>query len=465
MNNYKFKNKINFHPEKNLKIEASFTKSDITSDGGLLLLRELEKKYKIIKQFVDCFKDYRNQPFCSYDLYQLISQRIYGICAGYEDLNDHDILKKDYLFSCLTKSKNKEIAGKSTLNRLELSSGNYCHAKKDRYKKIVINDKKAEQFFIKFFLQAHKTPPKKIILDFDPSDITIHGNQEGKFFHGYYKDNCFLPLYVFANGFLLVAKLRRSNIDGAYQTKKILKKIVTEIRKKWKNVEIIFRADSGFARDEIMSWCENNNVEYIISLPKNSRLLKKVEVKAQKLKEKVQKRKKDILTYTSFKYKTEKSWFGRRKVIAKLENSFLKETIFDFECKVRFVVTSLKGRAKALYEKSYCPRGDMENRIKEKQNDMYGSRTSASKMRANQLRLWFSGIAYSLLHLFRIKALKNTSMRSAQCSTIRLRLIKVGGLVKISLRRMLVQFSENYVFKQIYLKALFAIQRMKPLIC
>lgn len=364
----------------------------------------------------------------------------------------------------LTEGEN-EIAGKSTLNRLELTSGNYCHAAKDRYKKIVINDKKMEKLLVNIFLQAHETPPESIILDFDPSDITIHGNQEGKFFHGYYKDNCYLPLYVFANGFLIFAKLRKANIDGALGAKEALQMLVFEIRKKWPNTKIIFRADSGFARNDIMNFCEKNNIEYIISLPKNSRLLKMIGKKSKTLKKKVEKKKKDIFAYTSFKYKTKTSWNKKRKVIAKLEYHFFKETIFDYEPYARFVVTSLKGKSKTLYEKEYCPRGDMENRIKEKQNDMYGTRTSSSKMRANQLRLWFSSIAYTFLHLLRIKALKNTSMEKAQCNTIRLRLIKIGGLIKKSCRRFFVQFSENYVFKNIFLKALFNIQRTKPLLC
>jgi len=460
------KKKIIFHPEKNLKVEASFSKEDITSNGGLLLVREFEKKFKVIKQFSKCFKDYRNPDACEYTLYQLLAQRIYGICAGYEDLNDHDFLKKDELFTLLTnKTKDKEIAGKSTLNRLELSSGNYSQAKQDRYKKIVANDKKIERLFVRLFLQAYKKSPKSIILDFDPTDIPIHGNQEGKFFHGYYDKNCFLPLYVFANGFLLFAKLRKANIDGAYEAKKALEMIVSEIRKKWPNTEIIFRADSGFARDEIMSWCEENNVEYIIGLSRNPRLLKSISKESKKLQEDTEKKKKDLCHYTEFKYQTLKSWTKKRKVIAKIESRFFKETIFDYDCKLRFIVTSLKKSPKLLYEKTYCARGDMENRIKENQNYMFAKRTSSSKMRANQLRLWLSAIAYTLFHLLRTKGLKNSSMANSQCSSIRLKLIKIGGLIKISCRRFFIQFSENYVFKNVFLKALFFIQKTKPLLC
>lgn len=461
------KKKIIFQPEKKIKVEASFEKGDISSDAGLLILRECENKFKIIEQFSECFKDYRNKKACSYTVLQLISQRIYGICCGYEDLNDHDLLKKDKLFSLLTNNlEQEEIAGKSTLNRLELSSGNYKLAKENRYKRIVAITKKIERLFVRLFLQLTEKPPKSVVLDFDPTDITLHGDQEGKFYNGYYKDNCYLPMYGFINGFPLLTKLRKSDIDGSLGTIEYLEMIVSEIRKKWSDVKITFRGDSGFARDNIMTWCEENDVDYIIALPKTDRLLKKIETKYEKLQVKAIEEEEDVIGYTSFKYKTLKSWTKERRVIAKIKGIYIKENLFDYLPNGRFIVTSLKNNPKNLYEKTYCKRGDaVENRIKEQLNDMFAKRASSGKMRGNQLRIWFSAIAYILLHSLRLKGLKNTSMAKAQCNTIRLRLIKIGGLIRISCRRFFIRMSEACVFRNIYMQALSNIQKCEPLLC
>ncbi len=461
---FKDNQKIEFFPEKNLKVEASFSKGHITSDGGLLLIREIDKKFKITEQFAHCFTDYRNPKSCKYTLKQLVTQRIYGLCAGYEDLNDHDKLKEDPFFAFLS-GKEKEIAGKSTLNRLELSSRDLDEADEHRYKRIVANEEKIEKLLVDLYLQSYKKPPKSITIDFDSTDIEIYGNQEGKFYHGYYQKNCFLPLYAFIDGFLVFAKLRESKIDGAKGTKEALEKIVYKIRKKWPNTRILFRADSGFAREEIISWCEENKVNYIIALARNNRLLNMVSKHHEKLESLCKKMEKDYISYTDFKYSTLKTWLKERKVVAKIESSYFKETIFDYECNARFIVTDLQGNAKRLYEKNYCKRGDAENRIKEQKLYLYAARTSSSKMIANQLRIWFSSISYILLHLLRVKALKNTPMKNSQCNSIRLHLIKVGAIVKRSVRRFLVEYSACYVFKDIYMRAFLNIKKLKPLIC
>jgi hypothetical protein len=456
--------KLEFFPEKKTKVEAFFLKGHITSDGGLLLIREIDKKFKATKQFSKCFTDYRNPKTCKYTLHQILIQRIYALCSGYEDLNDHDKLKKDPFFAFLS-DKEGEIAGKSTLNRLELSSRNLDEAEEDRYKRIAVDDAKVEKLLVNLYLQSYSKPPKSIIIDFDSTDVEIHGNQEGKFYHGYYKKNCFLPLYAFIDGFLVFSKLRKSDIDGALGTKEALKMIVSEIRKKWPNTRIEFRADSGFAREEIIYWCEENKVNYMIALARNPRLLKMVSKYNEELESLCKKMKKNHTGYTSFKYSTLKTWSKKRKVIAKIDGKYFKETIYDYDCNARFIVTNLQGNAKRLYEKNYCKRGDVENRIKEQKFHVYATRTSSSKMTANQLRIWFSSISYILLHLLRVKALKNTSMKNSQCNSIRLHLIKIGAIIKKSVRRFLVEYSQHYVFKDIYIRAFFNIKKLKPLLC
>jgi hypothetical protein len=453
------KNKIKFKPLKKLSVEASFCGGNITSDGGLLLLKEVEKRFNIINQFSKCFKDWRNPIFCKHTLYELLAQRIYALCAGYEDLNDHDFLKEDNLYSVLVeKDKLEKIAGKSTLNRLELSSWDMHEAYFSKYKKIAASKLDIEKLFIKLFIQSYKKPPKSITIDFDASDNPIHGNQESKFFHGYYKKDCYLPLFAFCNGFLLYAKLRPSNIDGSQGVDKAIKLIVSEIRKFWPKVKIIIRGDSGFCREDIMKYCEDHDVDYIFGESRNPRLLNMIKEYIQKAKSLHKQSLETIRLFRQIEYQTLKSWSKKRNVIAKIE-------YHKHGSNIRFIVTTLLGKPKILYEKKYCERGDMENRIKEHQLYLFSLRTSSSKMNANQLRLWFSSIAYNLLHLFRNFALRKTKMKDAQCSTIRLRFIKLGATIKISCRRVFVAFSEVFTLKEIFVEAYESIQKLKPKLC
>jgi len=455
-------NFIKFQPLNNKEIIAAFDGGKITTDAGALLLREIEKRNSFIDDFSKCFTDYRNQEKIEHTITELLAQRIFGICLGYEDLNDHDELRHDPLLAAacdkidplgnnreLLRDKGKALAGKSTLNRLELSQegdlGN------ERYKKIEANFNAIENYFINVFLKTYPDKnPKEIIIDLDATDDPIHGNQEGKFFHGYYDCYCYLPLYIFCGNYLLGAKLRRSNIDGCEGSIEELERIIPMIREKWPNVRIIIRGDSGFCREKIMNWCENNGVDYIFGLSKNDRLKKMIEKEMIEAKFEYKKTIQPAKIYKDFKYKTLDSWSKERRVIGKAEYLELGEN-------PRFIVTTLKEdeiEAKKLYEEIYCARGDMENRIKEQQLYLFADRTSTAYMRSNQLRLWFSCVAYVILNELRIHGLKGTECEKYQCDNIRLKLLKIGAAVKISVRRIYISLSESYPYKAMFLRVM-----------
>ena len=444
------------------KVEADFQGGSITSDAGGLLLREIDSKTNILTDFAACFEDYRNPKKIEHTVTELLAQRIYGICLGYEDLNDHDSLRHDPLLATLCNKtdptgknrlnendKGKALAGKNTLNRLELTpeSAN----EKSMYKKIVFNEEKIKRFFVKKFFQKYKKPPKQIILDVDATDDPVHGNQEDKFFHGYYGCYCYLPLYIFAGNDLLCARLRKADIDASYGTVEELHRIVSMIREKWANTKIIIRGDSGFCREKIMKYCEENGVGYILGLSRNKRLYNKVRKKLKKSRSKYVKTGKAHRQYKQFCYKTLKSWSKSRKVIGKAEYLPKGEN-------PRFIVTTLEGDADNLYEKVYCARGDMENRIKEKQLYLFADRTSTQLLRSNQLRLWFSSVAYVIMSYLRDIGLKGTLLDNAQCETIRLKLFKIGARIKISVRRIYVTMSESYPLQEVFKEVLQNIQ-------
>jgi hypothetical protein len=302
--------------------------------------------------------------------------------------------------------------------------------------------------------------PTEIIIDVDATDDRIHGNQEGKYFHGYYGDYCYLPLYIFCKNYLLAAKLRPCNIDASEGTREELEKIIPQIRKKWPNVRIIIRGDAGFCRDEIMSLCEENNVEYIFGLAKNNRLLKKLYKKMKKARAKYYKTGESARCYKDFKYKTLETWKKSRRVIGKAEHLAKGEN-------PRFVVTSLSKeylKAKELYEELYCARGEMENRIKEQQLYLFADRTSTAIMNANQLRLWFSCVAYIILNELRNVGLRGTKFKKYQCDNIRLKILKIGAEIKISVRRVYVSLSESYPYKNIFHIIIENIKRRYPLL-
>jgi len=404
-----------------------------------------------------CFKDHRDQKRVKHQLPALLSQRVCGIALGYEDINDHDTLRNDPALKLLASpaQKNKEksnpipptpLAGKSTLNRLEYSR----EAGNPRYHQMVPNLKKLSNLFTDIFIDSHSKPPKKITLDIDATDIKAHGHQEQSFFHGYYEERCFLPLYIFCGHHLLLAQLRPSNIDGARGSRNVIRRIIRIIRQSWPKVKILVRGDSGFARENLMRWCENNTVDYVFGLPRNDYLLKKTQKVRGKAAMVMIKTNKAVRAYGDFHHMTKsKSWTWPRRVIAKVEHKLGRSQ----QC--RFLVTSLGRQTvspKELYEDIYCPRGDMENRIKDCQLDLFGDRMSAHDYRANQLRLILAGFAYVLIDGIRRKTLQGTKLAKAVPNTIRLKLLKVGARVINSVRRVKISMPDAYPYKSLFFK-------------
>ena len=429
-----------FHPLKNREIRARFDGGAITTESGGLLLREVEKRTGIVRQFASCFRDYRDADLIEHTVEELVAQRVYGLALGYEDLNDHEELRKDPMLAVLVEKCDPlgdVLAGKSTLNRLELTP--QTATAKDRYKKIVADHAAIDRLFVDLFLAAHRQAPPEIILDLDATDDPVHGNQEGRFFHGYYGHYCYLPLYIFCGEFLLCARLRPSNIDASAGSLEELERIVKQIRLVWPNVRIVVRGDSGFCRDELMAWCETEGVDYVLGLARNERLQKKIKKELKQAEQQYHKTKSAARVFKEFYYQTRKSWSRRRRVVAKAEYLEKGEN-------PRFVVTSLAAeewKPQALYEELYCARGDMENRIKE-QLMLFADRTSTAYLRSNQLRLYFSSMAYMLLEMLRHLGLKGTELAKAQCATIRLKLLKIGGLLRFTVRKVWVSLASGY---------------------
>lgn len=435
---------------------AAFDGGLITSDAGALLLREVDAKFGLLDKFAACFTDHRDAEIIEHPLVDLLKQRIFGLCLGYEDLNDHDQLRLDPLLATAVgktdplgegriheADRGKPLAGKSTLNRLELTP---VGADEDsRYKKIVAHMGQIENYFVDVFIRQHATPPERIVLDLDSTDDPIHGQQLGRFFHGYYGHYCYLPLYIFCGDHPLAAILRPSNIDASAGSLVHLQRIVKRIREAWPEVRIVLRADSGFCRDYLMRWCEANGVDYLFGLAKNRRLLRIVGGEMQAAKEAFARTGQPARVFKDFEYRTHKSWSRVRRVVGKAEH------IAGDKANPRFVVTSLTPAAfaaQALYEQEYCARGDMENRIKEQQLYLFADHLPCETMRANQLRLYLSTVAYVVMRALREYGLQGTPMAKAQADTIRVRLLKIGARVRVSVRRVLVSMSEAYPFQE-----------------
>jgi Transposase DDE domain group 1 len=441
-----------FHPEKRREIRAQFDGGAITSDGGGLLLREVEKRIGILQQFAACFTDYRNPDLIEHPVEEMVAQRVYGLALGYEDLNDHEELRNDPLLAVLVEKGElgkEALAGKSTLNRLELTKE--TASGKERYKKIVLNHGAVDHLLVDIFLEAHREAPKEIILDLDATDDPLHGKQEGRFFHGYYGHYCYLPLYLFCGEFLLCARLRSSNIDASAGSVEELKRVVKQIRSTWPLVHILVRGDSGFCREELMAWCEVEGVDYLLGLAKNERLKAEIAQQMGEAKAQYQQTGRAARRFQEFLYQTRESWSRARRVVAKAEH-------LEKGANPRFVVTSLSREAwpaQELYEEHYCGRGDMENRIKE-QLMLFSDRTSTHYLRSNQLRLYFSSVAYVLLQMLRRLGLEGTELAKAQCSTIRLKVLKIGALIRITVRKVWISLAGGYpyveLFRQIYEK-------------
>jgi len=451
------------------EVIGKFDGGQISSDGGGILLRELESRMGILKRLAGCFLDKRDQSRVEHTLESLIKQRIYGIALGYEDLNDHEQLRHDPLFGLMSENEDpvgssrrndsdrgKALAGKSTLNRLELTPKDVDA--QDRYKKLWADFNAMDSLLVELFMEAHEEVPKEIVIDADATDDPLHGNQEGRFFHGYYGQYCYLPLYFFCGEYLLCARLREANQDGAAGTVEELSRIVGQIRRSWPETKIILRGDSGFCRDEIMSWCEENKVDYLLGLAKNNRLKQGIAAEMASAKKMHEETAKAARVFGDFRYQTLESWTCERRVVGKAEYLSKGEN-------PRFIVTSLcKERvdARELYEGLYCARGEMENRIKEQQLALFADRTSTGFMRSNQLRLYFSSFAYILVQSLRRVALKGTEEAHAQCNTIRLRLFKIGVQLRVTVRKVWLSFSEGYPYKALFLKV-FEILRQLPL--
>jgi Transposase DDE domain group 1 len=413
-------------------VEAAFDAGLVTSDAGALLLGAADRAIDLVGRLADCFRDHRRPDLIEHTVGTLIGQRVFGIALGYEDLNDHDELRHDPLMAVLAgklEAKREDcapVAGKSTLNRLELS-----RSEPSRYHKIAYDAAAIEALPVTLFLEAHERAPKQIILDLDATDDPLHGHQEGRFFHGYYDCYCYLPLYVFCGRHLLAAKLRPADIDASAGSVAEVERIVRQIRARWPFVRILLRADSGFAREALMTWCEENGVDYLFGLARNTRLVAMIEEELATAKAAAEKTSRPARRFKDFQWSTRDTWSRRRRVVAKAEWT-------KGEANPRFVVTSLKrseAGARQLYEDIYCARGDMENRLKECQLDLYADRTSAATMRANQLRLWFASLAYVLICALRRIGLADTIFADTTCGTIRLKLLKIGALVRISVRR------------------------------
>jgi len=444
----------------------------MTSDGGGLLLREVEKKTRIIDQFSRCFTDHRDATLIEHTAEELVGQRIYALALGYEDLNDHDDLRRDPLLATLVgktdltgehrareRDCGKPLAGKSTLNRLELTRSDAGPA--ERYKKIVVDGEAVDRLLVDLFIQAHPEPAERIVLDLDATDDPLHGKQEGRFFHGYYGNYCYLPLYIFCGEFLLCARLRRANIDAAAGSVDELERIVGQIRQAWPDVQIVIRADSGFAREQIMAWCEANAVHYVLGLAKNSRLNKALGRQLHEAKKRHEKTGLPERVFRDFTYRTRNTWSRRRRVVGKAEQ-------LAAGANPRFVVSSIPAAemdARTLYEDEYCARGEMENRIKEQQLYLFADRTSTATMRANQLRLWFSSVAYVLMQALRRLGLKGTAMAKAQCETIRLKLLKIGAQVRVTVRKIWVSLASGSPYAAMFQQVCDNLRAASPLRC
>ena len=421
-----------FAPVEGREVVAAFDGGAITSDAGALLLGAADRAIKLTERLAACFHDVRRQELIEHEVVTLLGQRVFGIALGYEDLNDHDELRHDPVMAVLAgklearRDDCAPVAGKSTLNRLELS-----RLEPTRYHKVSHNPIAIKRLMVDLFLDAHRRAPSEIVLDLDATDDPVHGEQEGRFFNAYYDCYCYLPLYVFCGRHLLAAKLRPASIDAAAGAVAEVARIVAQIRDRWPNVRIVLRADSGFAREELMAWCEANSVHFLFGLQQNERLVAEVAGELARAEVRSRRAGKPARSFKEFMYRTRRSWSRRRRVIGKAE--FTKD-----EANPRFVVTSLtraECKPKYLYEKLYCARGDMENRIKECQLDLYADRTSTTTMRANQLRLWLASFAYILLCAVRRIGLHHTTFSKVSCGTIRLKLLKIGAQVRVSVRR------------------------------
>ena len=450
------------------EVMGRFDGGTISSDAGGVLLREVEKQCGILTRVAGCFRDYRDPERIEHSVEELIKQRVYAIALGYEDLNDHDSLRHDVVMGVLCdksdpsgrdrvreRDRGKAIAGKSTLNRLELTPEGANE--NSRYKKIVAQGEQIDDVMVDVCIESQVEAPAEVVLDVDATDDPLYGRQEGRFFHGYYSEYCYLPLYIFWGEYLLCARLRVASEDPASGVLLELERIINKLRQAWPQVRIIVRGDSGFCRDEIMRYCEQNEkMDYVFGLAKNSRLNKEIDGEMAQAQELHKSTEAAARVFKDFRYRTRKSWSCERRVVGKAE--YLAKG-----ANPRFVVTSIPSEhkdARTLYEDFYCARGDMENRIKEQQLGLFADRTSTAWMRSNQLRLYFSSFAYILMQRLRQLGLKGTELAQAQCETIRLKLFKIGAQIAVTVRKVWISFSESYPYLGLFQRVFARLQKL-----
>lgn len=417
------------------KLVGAFDGGAISSNGGVTLLAGADRKLQLAERLAACFTDLRVVDAIKHTLPDLLRQRLFGLGLGCEDLIDHDTLRHDPALTAVLGKPGGALAGKSTLNRLE-------HASKigqDRHHKLDHDGKAIERLFVDLFLEAHVEPRRRIEIDLDATDDPLYGDQEGRHFHGYYDCYCYLPLYIFCGRHLLAAKLRSAANDAADGAVQEVARIVAHIREVWPKTTIVIRADSGFCRDDLMAWCEENGVQYVLGMAGNERLKTQIQPELKAAKRKATRTGQPARVFTDFQYRTRKSWSAERRVIAKAEYT-------NGSANPRFIVTNVHpayGAPRFLYETVYCQRGEMENRLKECQGDLFADRTPTPTMRANQLRLWLSSLAYVLMCAVRRIGLAGTKLERATCGTIRLVLLKLGTRVTISVRRVKLAFASS----------------------
>jgi hypothetical protein len=449
---------------------ADFSGGQITSDGGVMLLGQVDRRRRIVERLASCFDDRREPSRIEHSVKDLLRQRLYGLALGYEDLNDHEQLRSDVLLAAVVgkadptgdqrsrpQDRGRALAGKSTLNRLEW--GAVAKNVEERYWRIGMRSEAIDQLLVELFLEAHSKPLRSIVLDLDATDDPLHGEQEGRFFHGYYGCYCYLPLYIFCGDHLLLARLRRANTDASAGSIEELTRLIGQIRMAWPKVAIQVRADSGFAREPLMAWCERNKVDYVFGLARNPRLEQALEPAFEQAEELCAESGKPERVYAEWAHRTLDSWTRERRVIGKAQITERGEN-------PRFIVTSLtvqQADAKTVYEKIYCARGEMENRIKEQQLDLFADRTSAHLMQVNQLRLWFASFAYILLAELRRLGLQGSAEARARCQTIRLKLLKIGARVKVSRRRIWIFLSSACPNQDLFAHVFDRLARAGPL--
>ena len=417
------------------RVVAAFDGGRVCTDGGALLLKRTEETLGLLDRLAGCFVDGRQAGSVEHSVRSMLAQRIFGLALGYEDLNDHERLRTDAVFGVLAGKLDEPLAGKSTLNRLEL----FPRRGRSRYHRIRPDGEAIERLLVELFLDSYRAAPAEIVLDLDATDVPLHGEQERRFFHGYYDHYCYLPLYVFCGRQPLLARLRPANIDGAAGAVEAVEQLVGQIRARWSRTRIVLRADSGFARESLMGWCERHGVEYVFGLARNARLVRAIGRELREAAAEAQRTGRPARRFRELTYRTRSSWSRTRRVVAKAEQTGDKAN-------PRFVVTSLAARdwpARELYEDLYCARGEMENRIKEAQLELFADRLSAHAFHVNQLRLWLATFAHVLLEALRRLALARSDLARASAQTIRLKLLKIGAVVTVSVRRVRFALSET----------------------